>query len=122
MSNSGLVVMQIRDATVVNFRNTSILDGNAVEDIRSELYSLVGDRAQRKVVLDFTPVQFLSSMMLGVLLEMQKKSRAIKGRVVVCGLRPNIFEVFKIMKLDKLMDFAPDEKTALAQFGIDLPG
>jgi len=118
MSKSGLVQMQIRDVAVVNFRNTSILDGNAVEDIRTELYSLIEDKAARKVVLDFTPVQFLSSMMLGVLLDLNKKSAAIKGRIVICGLRPKLFEVFKVMRLDKMMNFAPDEEAALGQFGV----
>lgn len=122
MSNSGLILMHIRDVSVVNFRNTSILDGNAVEDIRQELYSLIDDKAQRKVVLDFTSVHFLSSMMLGVLLEMQKKSKAIKGNIVICGLRPKIFEVFKVMRLDKLMNFAADEQQALGQFGVTTTG
>ena len=118
MAPSGLVVTEIYGVTVVNFRHASILDGATVESIGDELYALVDEKARRKLVLDFTQVKFLSSTMLGVLLNLHKKAAAIKGKVLICGLRSKLFKVFKVMNLHKLMSFAKDEQEALRCFNV----
>jgi anti-anti-sigma factor len=111
--SSELVISKVADVTVADFRNAAVLDGETVERIGNALYQLVDAQAQRKIVLDFTNVRFLSSTMLGVLIALHKKAAAIKGMVVLCGLKPDLYKVFKIMKLDKLLKFAPDEQNAL---------
>ena len=121
MSASGLVVSQIQGVTLVSFRVASILDGAVVEAIADELYGLVDQQAQRKLVLDFTSVQFLSSSMLGVLIALHKKSKAIKGRVILCGLRPQLLKIFNIMKLQKVLEFADDEQEAFKSLDVFQP-
>jgi anti-anti-sigma factor len=118
MPPTGMVVQQIQGVTVVNFRDVSILDTAAVEAIAKELYSLVDQQAQQKIVLDYTKVRFLSSTMIGVLLNVYKKSQSIKGKVVICGLRKELHKVFEIMKLDKMLTFAEDEHKALAALDV----
>ncbi len=118
MAARGISISQIQDVTVVNFQQSSILDSAAVEAIGESLYKLVDEQARRKIVLDFTPVRFLSSSMLGVLIALQKKARTIKGKIVLCGLRPELMKVFKITKLDKMLTFADDEQQALRKFHV----
>lgn len=115
---SGLLISSVGDVAIVNFRNASILDGVAVDAISRALYALIDEQAKRKMVLDFTHVKFLSSTMLGVLLQLQKKSSDIDGKVVICGLRPQLYKVCKMMNLHKLLDFADDESAALGKFNI----
>ena len=118
MPVSGLVISQIQGLTIVSFRNVSILDGRAVEQIGEELYVLIDEQARRKVLLDFRQVKFLSSTMLGILIAMHKKALAIKGKVVICGLRPKLYEVFKMMKLQKVLQFADNEEEAMKAFDV----
>lgn len=118
MAPSGLVISQIQGVTIVNFSNASILDGSAIEAVGQDLYALVDQHANRKIILDFTEVRFLSSTMIGVLIALHKKALAIKGKVILCGLRDELFKVFKIMKLEKTLHFAPDEKRALTDFDV----
>ena len=118
MPASGLVVSEIQGVTVVNFRHTSILESTVVEAIGEELYALVDELARRKIVLDFTPVRFMASQMLGVLIALHKKVTGIKGTVVLCGLRPDLHKVFKISRLDKLLNFAATEDEALDVFNV----
>jgi len=112
-TGSSLVISKIEGVTVVEFHDSAMLDGPAVESIASDLYALVDERAVRKLLLDFRRVQFLSSRMIGVLTELHKRSQAIKGKVVVCGLRPNLHKVFHMMRLDKVLRFAPDAREAM---------
>ena len=116
MAVSDLVVSEVQGVTVVSFRNPSILDSAAVEKIGDELYAMVEQQAKRKILLDFAQVRFLSSQMLGVLLAMHQKSGQIKGKVVIAGLQPKLFEVFKIMNLHKLLQFADTEEQGLGCF------
>jgi anti-sigma B factor antagonist len=116
MTTSGLVITTIGDVTVVNFRNASILDGFTIDRIQSELFALVDEQARRRVLLDFSQVKFLCSTMLGVLVGLQKKSQAIRGQVVICGLREELFKVFKIMNLHKVLQFADNDREAMRLF------
>jgi anti-sigma B factor antagonist len=117
-SSSGLVITTIDDTAVVSFETASVLDAPLIQTIGSELYVLVDEQARRKIVLNFSRVRFLSSQMLGVLIALHKKSAAIKGRVVLCGLRPDLMKVFSIMKLEKILTIVPDENSALATLGV----
>jgi anti-anti-sigma factor len=112
-SGSSLVISKVEGVAVVDFRDTAVLDGSAVESIGRQLYALVDERAERRLLLDLRRVQFLSSRMIGVLTELHKRSKAIKGKVVICGLRPNLHKVFRVMRLDKLLHFAPDAREAM---------
>lgn len=121
-TSKGLLSYNIKDVTIVTFQESSILDTLQIEQIGASLYELVDERNSRKLVLDFTKVQFLSSSALGVLITLRKKSDAIKGRLILAGLRKEIRKVFTISRLDKLFEFAEDEQAALALFGLTSAG
>lgn len=114
---SGLVIMPMQDVSLVDFQHASILDGQVIEAVGRDLYALVDDQARRKIILDFTKVRFLSSQMLGVIITLYKKSAAIKGQVVLCGLRPDLLKVFAIMKIDKLLKIVGTESQAMEAVG-----
>jgi anti-sigma B factor antagonist len=117
-----LLIHPIRDVLIVNFQDTSILDTALVEKIAEELYDLVDNKARRKLVLDFSKVQFLSSSALGVLITLRKKMTAMKGQLVICSMRKELMRVFEIASLTKLFTFRPDEREALTFFGITSGG
>lgn len=118
MSGSGLVISHVQGATVAELIVPSILDGPVIESLASELYSLVDEQACRKLIVDFHAVGFLASQMIGVLVALNNKSNAIKGRLVLVGMRENLMKVFKITRLDKHLSFARDEGEALKVLGI----
>ena len=117
-----LLTHQMRDVTIVNLNDCSILDAQQVEELGNELNHLVDARACRKIVIDFTKVKYLSSSALGVLIRLQKKAREIKGSIALCGLRKELMQVFKITSLDKLFNFYDTEEQALAAYGVTTAG
>jgi len=117
-----LLIHPIRDVTIVNFNETTILDTVQVEQIGEQLYDLVDKRDRKKLILDFSSVRLLSSSALGVLITLHGKAGKIKGRVVLCGLREELMKMFKITKLHKLFTFCDDEEQALAAFGLTTAG
>lgn len=118
MSPSGPVISQVKGVTVVGLPNVSIDDTPVVDSLGSELYALVDQQARRKIILDFTAVRYFPTPMVTVLLKLQKKARAIDGRIILCGLHAKIRELFKVMQLDRILEFAADEREALEKLGI----
>lgn len=114
MTDSRLVIQSIKGATVVTFQDPNILETMQIQRIANTLYELVDKQAQKRILLDFSEVKFLSSQAIGVLLTLNKKSKAIKGEVCICGIRPELMKVFKITRIDSMFQFFAREQDAIA--------
>jgi len=117
-----LLIHQMRDVTVVNLNDSSILDALQVEQIGEQLFDLVTARACKKIVIDFSKVKFLSSSALGILIRLRKEAESIKGKIIFCGLRKDLRQIFKITNLEKLFEFYDNEEKALNAFGVSSAG
>jgi anti-anti-sigma factor len=111
-----LKVTEIGDVTVVQFVDRKILDEANIQELGQELFGLVEDQGKRNLLLNFLNVEFLSSAALGKLITLDKKVKTHAGRLKLSNIRPEIYEVFKITKLNKLFDIKEDEAEALAAF------
>ena len=116
-----LVIQQIKQVTVVSFQNISVMDSANIEALGRSLMELVQKQDRRDLVLDFTPVRFMSSQALGILLQLKKALDEIKGRMIIVGLRADLQKVFKITNLHKLFVFMNETDLALADFGVYIP-
>ena len=114
---SGIMVQKLLDVTTVEFQTPRLMDAKGISTIGEQLYELVEKRDRKKLILDFSKVRFMSSSALGMLVNLHNKSTAIKGVLVLCGLRKDLMKVFEITKLTKILRFCADEKEALAVFG-----
>ena len=121
MESQDFLVQQYKDVTVVDFQNTSVLDAANIEALGHGLLDLVQKQDHRKIVLDFANVRFMSSQALGVLLQLKKATDAVKGRVMIAGIRPELHKVFKITNLHKLFSFHEHLDDALGEFGVHIP-
>jgi anti-sigma B factor antagonist len=111
-----LEVEPIGDVTVVNFVDRKILDEQNIQVIGEQLFGLVDQDGLRKIVLNFRNVEYLSSAALGKLITLNKKLQAAGGRLVLCNIGSQIFEVFEITKLDKFFNIRKEEQDALQAF------
>ena len=111
-----LEVEDIGDVTVVNFTDKKILDEQNIQIIGEQLFSLVDELGRRKLILNFGNVEYLSSAALGKLITLNKKLQAAGGRLSLCNIDPQIYEVFEITKLNKLFQIQKDEQSALQSF------
>jgi anti-anti-sigma factor len=85
-------------------------------DARDPLYRLVEDEGHIRVVLDLTEIWALSSLALGILANFQQRIEARGGRLVVCGLNPNLKQVFRMTKLDQIFVIRDTAEEALQNF------
>lgn len=111
-----LEVSEVGDVTVVRFVDRKILDEANIQELGVELFQLVEEENCKKLLLNFSNVDFLSSAALGKLITLDKKVKAHDGKLKLSNIRPEIYEVFAITKLNKLFDIKDDEADALASF------
>jgi anti-sigma B factor antagonist len=111
-----LQVEEINDVTVVRFLDKKILDEGNIEQIGNQLFGLVDQGGRRKILLNFANVEYLSSAALGKLITMEKKVKATSGKLRLSNIRPEIYEVFAITRLNKLFDIHDDEQAAIQGF------
>lgn len=102
--------------TVVRFADSRILHEEHIQELGDELFRLVEMDNRKAILLNFSSVEFLSSAALGKLITLEKKVKAAGGRLKLCNIRPEIYEVFAITRLNKLFDIRDDETAALAAY------
>ena len=111
-----LSVTQQKDVRVIEFTNNRILDEANIAEIGNGLHALIEERNQPKLLLDFATVDHLSSAALGMLINVDKKVKQRNGQLRLANIKPQIFEVFVITKLNNLFKIFPSREDALASF------
>jgi anti-sigma B factor antagonist len=114
--NRRITISEVGDVTVVNFVDRKILDEANIQELGQELFDLVEQDQRKKVLLNFATVEFLSSAALGKLITLNKKAKSRSCRLKLSNIRPEIYEVFAITRLNKLFDIKDDEADAVAAF------
>ena len=115
-STPPLSVTQQRDVRVVEFTNNRILDEANIQEIGQGLNVLIDERPNPKILLDFSTVDHLSSAALGMLINANKRLKEKNGQLRLTNIKPQILEVFKITKLDKLFRIMPNRADGLSSF------
>ena len=104
------------EITIVNFIDRKILDEQNIQKIGEDLFSLVDELGRKKILLNFGNVEYLSSAALGKFITLNKKVQASGGKLILCNIDANIYEVFEITKLNKLFNIQKEEQAALQAF------
>ncbi len=111
-----LDISEVGEVTVVRFRDQKIIEDINIQELGRELFQLIEVENRTKLLLNFSSVDFLSSAALGKLITLDKKMKAHAGTLKLSNIRPEIYEVFAITKLNRLFDIKDDEADALAAF------
>lgn len=69
-----------------------------------------------KALVDMGGVNFVASLALRMLLTNLKKIQASGGDLRLCGLQPQIAEIFRKTRFDTLFKIYPDRSAALADY------
>lgn len=101
---------------LVQFAERKILDELAITEIGEELDELVNGVERIKLLLSFKGVEHLSSAALGVLISLNRKVTEKNGQLRLADISAQIFEVFKITRLNKLFSIHTTTQEALASF------
>jgi anti-sigma B factor antagonist len=110
-------LLDVGDTLVASFKQSSILDQAVIDQIGREFEQVQLEASgNRKLLLNFQAVEFMSSAMLGKLVQLNKRCKTDKIKLKLCNIAKNPLEVFQITRLDKLFEIHKDSTAALAAF------
>ena len=115
--DSFFTVRQDQGYTVIEFQTDALTHPLDLEPIGQGVYRLVDEGGHRRFLLDFTKVRYLSSQAIGIILTLNKKLSQFQGQdtaLVLCGVGPQLMQLLKITRLDKILKIVPAQKDVLA--------
>lgn len=111
-----LDIETVGEITIAGFTDRKILDESNIQLIGEELFGLVEEDQRKRIILDFSNVEYLSSAALGKLITMDTKVRNANGKLRLCNIRPDIYEIFQITRLNKIFEIKDTQEDALQGF------
>jgi anti-sigma B factor antagonist len=123
MSATSSLVCEKDDVVVVSFQTAKIADTPIILQFEQELKAATQRAASgRKLLLNFSGVDFISSMMIGLIVRVRRDCSQAGIRLKLCSLSSNLSEAIRITGLRKLLDIYPDEAEAINAFALQAPG
>jgi anti-sigma B factor antagonist len=101
---STIIVEYGTDVTFVTFTEERIVDEEQIRELRESLEPVIEKNEDKKLILNFSNVSFMTSALLGLLVRIHKKVRELGGRVQLSNLDPNLYKVFEITQLTRVFD------------------
>ncbi|MBN1345808.1 MAG: STAS domain-containing protein [Phycisphaerae bacterium] len=92
------------NVTVIRFAERKILEEIPIAEIGEQLTNLVETNQGIRMLLDFENVEHLSSAVLSMLINLNKRVDEQGGKLKLANIKPQIYEVFKITRLNELFD------------------
>ncbi|MCK4851760.1 MAG: STAS domain-containing protein [Candidatus Omnitrophica bacterium] len=106
---------QTGDITVVRFR-FNMVDLRQREELKKDLAGLL-ESGNRKFIFNMSEIGFLSSLMIATIIFFAKDVRSGQGDVKLCELSDEARNVFRITRLDRVMEAYDTERQAMESFG-----
>ena len=113
---SHLTITESDGVHVVKFADRKILEELSIKEIGEDLSRLISGSSGIRLLLSFVDVEHLSSAALGMLIKLNKEVKDSSGTLKLSDIAPQIYEVFKITRLNKLFDIHNTKEEALASF------
>ncbi len=109
-------VSQDGDVAVVCLLDKEIRGEAASNDLEPELTRLVSSDGARQVLLDLGRVEFVTSSAIVQLIMLNTALTNAGARLILCSLRPEVYDAFSTMRLDTLFQIEDDRTAALDAF------
>ena len=104
------------DWVVVRPEEASLMDPEVIDVLGAKLDALIAG-GERRIVLDFKLVQYISSAMIGVLVAARKSAADGGGQLLLAALNDRLLQLLKLTRLDKMFVVHPDARSALKSVG-----
>ena len=102
-SHRHLAVHREEEVIFVQFNEHRILDERTVKEIAEEIFDVANRGGACNLVLDFSKVVSLSSLMLAKLVMLQKKMEQERRQLALCHVSAEIRDVLAATKLDRVL-------------------
>jgi stage II sporulation protein AA (anti-sigma F factor antagonist) len=111
-----LKTQEVGPVTVVTFEAQNILDELDAEEAGEQLNALLRRGGPPNLLLDFGPLERMTSSMVARLLNLAAAVRAAGGRIAMCRVSPFLRDVFALLGVTRVIPMYTTEEEALEDF------
>ena len=109
--NTLFSVSSVGDFKVIVFQTTSLMNSAELERLGAAMDLHAGEQTNGKLLLDFSKVETFSSQAIGLIVNLHKKMASkAGGQLVICGVSPQLTQLLKITRLDRLLKVVKTQK------------
>jgi anti-sigma B factor antagonist len=103
------------DGDVLVIKADGGLNNQTAEKFVTDIETLV-DAGLRKIIVDCSALEFISSYGLGVLLRLHKRMKRHDGDVKIASAKSALLDVVRLTRLDRLLEIYPSVPRARLAF------
>jgi anti-sigma B factor antagonist len=107
--------VSLRDGIhVINFSRGDVLDAYYIEQLGEDLVDYAKKNDSARILVDMASINHLSSAALGMLVTLKSNVDAVSGRLCLSGIQHDLMQIFKLTKLNKVLEIHETLDGALA--------
>ena len=106
-------IEQEEGTTIVTLGGDSVTAANAAS-LKAQLTPLFTPQA--RIVLDLQAIRFVDSAGIGVIMACIKSLKSMNGSMKLCQVTSPVIALFKLVKLDRLLDIHAGREEAVRSF------
>ncbi len=110
-----LKIEKINNITVVRFDNIDRFNALITEPVKEDLKSFF-NIAGTRLILNLEGIKYIDSSGFGVFLSILKTATNNKGTFKICGITPEVMELFKLLQLHNVFTLYPTLDDCLESF------
>ena len=107
------------DILVLNFGVTTITDRLAVDSIASEWIDILAESELHKMIIDFSSVEFISSDLLGELLDLRTACEVAGVSLKLCCLSRDFESALELTQMSSMFKTYHSQRSAIERFNAD---
>jgi anti-sigma B factor antagonist len=110
-----LKIEKINNITVVRFDNIDRFNALITEPVKEDLKSFFNNPGTR-LILNLDGIKYIDSSGFGVFLSILKTATNNKGTFKICGITPEVMELFKLLQLHNVFTLYTSLDDCLSSF------
>ena len=91
------------------------IDASTAPELEKKFHDLL-ESGEQNFLIDLSNMDYISSVGLRVLLVLAKRTKTSSGKVVLCNLQEQVYEVFEISGFTSIFQICPDQDEAIRLF------
>mgnify|MGYP002624840597 CR=1 FL=1 len=101
------------ETLIVDFIVPSLCEGPQMDHTAERLQAMIGPGRSRHVVVNLSRINFAASRALSLFITMKQALELYDGKLVLCGMKQQIAQIFRLAGLDRYLNIADTQDQAL---------
>jgi anti-anti-sigma factor len=90
------------------------IDTLEIDSIIDGVLKKLDGKAQEPWITDLSEVSYMGSSMLGLMVNIRQRIRQAGGKLVLCGMKPQLLKIFQACCLERLFSIVKTRAEAIA--------